>query len=93
MEHHVTTLDMAWLGRWMPPVNILTTTLSLIPILAVPSTKGQWDRTMGECPFRQQYAGSAQHRDCSRTSHYVLIQEPHLVLQTFGLSMFMLSGY
>lgn len=30
---------------------ILTTTLSLMPIPAVPSTKGQWDRitTVGEC--------------------------------------------
>lgn len=43
---------------------ILTTTLSLIPIPAVPSTKGQWEqnhKTVVECPFRQQCAASAQY--------------------------------
>lgn len=46
-----------------PTANVLTTTLSLMPIPAVPSTKGKWDRitTTGLRPFRQQYAASAKH--------------------------------
>ena len=39
----------------------------------VASTKGQWDRTttMGERPFRQQHAASAQHKPAPQNSRYI----------------------
>lgn len=57
-----------------PTATILTTTLSLMPIPAVTSTKEQWDRitTMGKRPFRQQYAASAQHTACRTTQTLVV---------------------
>lgn len=62
--HQVTTLGKAWDGRWMPHCyNTYHNTQSdTNPCSAVnKGAVGQNYRTVVECPFRQQYAASAQH--------------------------------
>lgn len=62
--HQVTTLGKAWDGRWMPHCyNTYHNTQSdTNPCSAVnKGAVGQNYTTVVECPFRQQYAASAQH--------------------------------